>query len=162
MIASCGRSFFRRLARAARRQDAQQAIGEIVEVAQTLAPERIGLAQHARAGLVLHQIDCRLGGQPVLDGLLEPAQPAAIVRKHAIGLEHVAVLAFACQRFLAKQLVEGDLELLDGRLQPLRFSDRVLGLELGDHDARLVQHGMAERQSLRNRLRLDDVAERRG
>ena len=52
--------------RAAARQDAQQAVGEIVEIVQPLAQYGIGLAQHARAGVVLHALDRRLGGQAAL------------------------------------------------------------------------------------------------
>ena len=44
-----------------------------------------------------------------------------------------------------------------------RFSSLgVLGLELGDDDAGLVQHHVAERQALRERLAADHVADARG
>ena len=58
-----------RLAELPRRQDAQQAVGQIVEVAQPLAPERIGLTQHARPRLVLHALDRGLGRQAALHRL---------------------------------------------------------------------------------------------
>jgi hypothetical protein len=41
----------------------QQAVGEIVEIVQPLAQIRVGLAQHPRAGVVLHALDGGLRGE---------------------------------------------------------------------------------------------------
>ena len=110
------------------RQDAQQAVGQVVEVVQALAPVGVGLAQHARAGVVLHPLDGGLGGQAALDRLLHAPQPAAVVGEHAVGLEHVAVLAGGGELALLQHLVDGGLQLLDGGLEPAVSSLGVLGL----------------------------------
>ena len=92
MIASRGSSCRRRSLRLVH-QHAQQPVGEIVEIVQPLAQKRIGLALQAGARVALHLLDRRLGGQAVADRLVHPPHPAAVVGEHAIGLEHVAVLA---------------------------------------------------------------------
>ena len=71
----------------------QQPIGEIVEVVQPIAQIGIGLALQLGARVVLHALDRRLRGQAAADRLAQPAQPAAVMRDHAEGFEHVAVLA---------------------------------------------------------------------
>ena len=141
-------------------QDAQQAVGQFVEVAQPLVPVGVGLAQHARAGVVLHALDRRLGRHAALDRLVHATQPAAIVREHAIGFQHLAMLAGGRHLALLQHLVDGGLQLLDGGFQAAVLLLGVLGLELGDHDARLVQHHVAERQALRQRLAAHDMADR--
>ena len=72
---------------------AHQPVGEIVEVVQPLAQIGIGDAQHAGAGVGLHALDRGLGGEAGADRLVEPMHPAAVVGEHAVGFEHVAVLA---------------------------------------------------------------------
>ncbi len=72
---------------------AHQAVGEVVEIVQPLAQIRIGLPQHARAGVRLDALDRGFGGQPGHDRFFELVRPAAVVGEHAIGFEHVAMLA---------------------------------------------------------------------
>ena len=57
-------------------QLAHQAIGEVVEIVQSLAQERIGLPQHARAGVGLHALDRGLGGQARSSPLLRACAPS--------------------------------------------------------------------------------------
>ncbi len=84
-------------------QHAQQAVGEIVEVVQPVAQERIDLALQTGAHVALHLLDRRLGRQAVADRLVHAPHPAAVVGEHAVGLQHVAMLAgFArCRRATA-------------------------------------------------------------
>ena len=72
---------------------AHQPVGEVVEIVQPLAQIGIGLAQHAGAGVGLHALDRGLRGEAGHHRFIEPVQPAAVVGEHAIGFEHVAVLA---------------------------------------------------------------------
>ena len=116
---------------------------------QPLVPVGVGLAQHARAGVVLHPLDGGLGRHAAPDRLVHAAQPAAVVGEHAVGLEHLAVLAGGGQLALLQHLVDGGLQLRDGGLQAAVLLVGVLGLELGDDHARLVQHDMPQRQALR-------------
>ena len=60
---------------------------------QPLAQIGVGDAQHAGAGVGLHALDAGLGGQAGDHRLAQPVQPALVVREHAVGVEHVAVLA---------------------------------------------------------------------
>ena len=73
-------------------QDAQQPVGEIVEIVQPIADVGIGRAQHAGARIVLHPLDRRLGREAVVDRLGQPVDPAAVVGEHAVGLEDLAVI----------------------------------------------------------------------
>ena len=141
-------------------QDAQQAVRQFVEVAQAFAPIGIGLAQHARARVVLHALDRGLRRHAPLDRLLHAPQPAAVVREHAVGLEHLAVLAGGGQLALLEHLVDRGLELVHGGVEAPFLLVGILGLELGDDDARLVQSRVAERQALRERLAAHDVRNR--
>ena len=130
---------------------AHQAIGEVVEIVQSLAQERIGLPQHARARVGLHALDRRLRGEPGHHRLLELVHPAAVVGKHAIGFEHVAVLAALDHVAMLEELVEIGAQGLDRRLQMRQLFLHVVGDVVGDDDARLVQHHVAERDALAER-----------
>ena len=60
-------------------QLAQQPVGEVVEIVQPLAQDRVGDAQHAGAGVVLHPLDRGLGGEAGGDRLAHPAtQPRSL------------------------------------------------------------------------------------
>ena len=74
-------------------QHAQQAVGEVVEIAHPLAQIGIGHVHHARAHVALHLLDRRLGRQAVAHRLFQPAHPALVVGEHAVGFEHGAMLA---------------------------------------------------------------------
>ena len=70
-----------------------------------------------------------------------PREPAAIGGEHAIGFEDVAMLAAGRDLGSAlEQLVDRPLHRGDRLVQPLALAHRVLGDDLADHDARLVQH----------------------
>ena len=91
-------------------QQLEQPVGEIVEIAHALAQIGVGHVQHARAHVALHLLDRGFRRQAVADRFLEPAHPAAIVGEHAVGFQHLAVLA-----------VKGDLapreHVVDGQAQ---------------------------------------------
>ena len=71
----------------------QQSVGDIGEIVQPVAQIGIGLALQLGARVVLDPLDRGLGGQPAAHRLAQPAQPAAVVRDHPEGFEHVAMLA---------------------------------------------------------------------
>ena len=93
-------------------QDAQQAVGERIEILEPLVPVGIGLAQHAGTRVVLDALDRGLGRHAAPDRLLHAPQPAAIVREHAVGFEHLAMFAGGAQLALLQQLVDGGLQLV--------------------------------------------------
>ena len=125
-----------------------QPVGEFVEVVQALAQIGVGRAQHARAGIRLHALDRGLGGEAGRDRFFQPVHPAAVVGEHAIGLEHVAVLAAVGDLAALEQDVEIRAHGLDRGLQPLQLLRHVVGDEIGDDHARLVQHHVAERDAV--------------
>ena len=96
-------------------QLAHQPVGEVVEVVQALAQIRVGRAQHARAGVGLDALDRGLGGQAGDHGLFEPVHPAAVVGEHAVGLEHLAMLAAVGDLAALEQDVEVGAHGLDRR-----------------------------------------------
>ena len=114
---------------------------------QTLPRVRVDLPQHAGAGVVAHALHRGLRGEAGEQSLIEAAAPAAVVGEHAEGLEHLAVLAGALQIAALEHAVDHAGELVDGLRQPPALELDVLGDQLGDHDARLVQHHMAERHA---------------
>jgi len=77
----------------AAQQLAQQSVGEVIEIVQALAQIGIGLAQHAGTGVRLHALDRGFCGQAGRHRFFELVHPAAVMGEHAIGFEHVAVLA---------------------------------------------------------------------
>ena len=129
-------------------QLAQQAVGEIVEVVQALAQVGIGLAQHAGAGVGLDALDRGFRGQAGRHRLLELVHPAAVVGEHAVGFEHVAMLAAFGHVAVLEHGVEVGAQRRDRRLQALAFLVGIVGDEIGDDDPRLVQHHVAERDAV--------------
>ena len=125
-------------------QRTQQPVGEVVEIVQALAQIRIGLAQHLGARVRLHALDRGLGGEAGHHHLAHAPEPALVMREHAEGLEHVAVLAGMGDVAALDQFVDGEPHRRDRRLQPLDLAAGILGDQVGDRDARLMQHGMAE------------------
>ena len=99
-------------------QLAQQTIGEVVEIVQPLAQIGVGLPQHAGAGVGLDALDRRLRGQSGHHGFFELVHPAAVMGKHPIGFQHVAVLAAFRHVAVFEHRVEIGAQRRERRLQP--------------------------------------------
>ncbi len=97
----------RDILRPAPHQLAQQPVGEVVEIAHPLAQIRVGHVQHAGAHVALHLFDRRFRRQAVADRLFQPAHPAAVVGEHAIGFEHLAMLALEGDLAALQHVVDG-------------------------------------------------------
>ncbi len=108
---------------------------------------RVGLAQHAGAGIVAHALHGGFRREPGEQRLVQPAPPAVIVGEHAKGLEHLAMLARARHVAALEHAVDHAGQLLDGLGKPPPLELDILGDQARDHDARLVQHHMAERHA---------------
>ena len=132
------------------REQAQQPVGEVVDIVQAVARMGVGHAQHARAGVVAHALHRGLGGQAGEQRLVETPPPAVIVGEHAERLEHLAVLAGARHVAPLHHAVDRAGEVLDRLGEPPPLELDVLGDQARDHDARLVQHHMAERHAFGN------------
>ena len=125
-----------------------QAMAEILEVVQAVAQIRIGRAQHARAGVGLHAFDSGLGGEAGGDRFVQLVRPAVIVGEHAVGFQHLAMLAAFGDVAALQHAVEIGAQLGQRRIEPLDFLWQVVGDVIGDDDARLVQHDMAQRDAV--------------
>ena len=128
---------------------AHQAMAEIFEIVQAFAKVGIGGAQHPRARIGLHALDRRFRRDAGGDGVAQASRPARIVGEHAIGFEDIAMLAAVGDIAALQHSVEIAAQLGQRRIEPLEFARHVLGDVVGDDDARLVQHDMAERDALR-------------
>ena len=125
-----------------------QPVRQFVKVVQALAQIGVGRAQHAGAGVGLHAFDRGLGSEAGGHRFLEPMHPAAVIGEHAIGFEHIAVLAAVRDLAALEQQVEAGAHRLDRSLQPLDLLRHVVGDEVGDDHTRLVQHHMPERDAI--------------
>ena len=132
-------------------QLAHQAVGEIVEIVQPLAQIGIGGAHHARAGVGLHALNAGLRGEARHHRLAQPVRPALVVREHAVGFQHVTVLAAVGNLAALQHQVEIVAQHADGFVEPLELLVDVVGDDVLHGDARLVEHHMAERDALRER-----------
>ena len=127
------------------RDDADQAIAEVVEVGQPLAQIGVGDRPHARAGPLLDALDRRFGGQARIDRLVDPPRPALVVGKHLVRLEHLGRIA-AGELGLAHHAVDLLAHPDEGTIDARAFGLGVVGDRVFDDDARLVEHRGAARQ----------------
>ena len=86
---------------------------------------------------------------------LHLVHPALVVREHAVGFEHVAVLAAVGDVAVLEQPVEIGAQRGDRGVEALQFLRHVVGDDVGDDHARLVQHHMAERDAVGQRRALE-------
>ena len=126
----------------------QQARGQIVEIGHPLAQIRVRDAGHARRCVVAHPLNRRLGGQAGLDGLLDPAHPAAILGEHAVGLEDVEAFADAAVLGDLDQPVQGPVHGRQRRTQALNLAHRFVCDHLAHGQLRPVQNRKPPRQPI--------------
>ena len=123
-------------------------MAEVFQIVQAVAQIGIGRAQHARAGVGLHAFDGGFRGEAGGDRLVQFVRPAVVVGEHAVGFQHVAVLAALGDVAALQHAVEIGAQLGQRRVELLDFLRQVFGDVVGDDDARLVQHDMAERDAV--------------
>ena len=111
-------------------QLAHQPVGEIVEIVQPLAQIRIGLAHHAGAVVGLHALDRGLGGEAGRHRLVHLVHPAAVMREHAVGFEHLAVLAAVGDIAPLQHHVEIGAQRVERGVEPLQLLLRIVGDQL--------------------------------
>ncbi len=125
-----------------------QAMAEVFEVVQPIAQIGIGRAQHAGAGIGLDAFDRGFRGEARGHRLMQLVRPAVIVGEHPVGFKHIAVLAAVGDVAALQHAIEIGPQFGQRRIQPLDFLRQVLGNVIGDDDARLVQHDVAERDAV--------------
>ena len=121
---------------------------EVLEIVQPVAQIGIGGTQHARAGIGLHAFDRGLRGKAGGDRLVQPVRPPLVVGEHAVGFKHVAVLAALGDVATFQHAVKVGAQLCQRAVEPLDFLRQVFGDVVVDHDARFVQHDVAERDAV--------------
>ena len=78
-------------------------------------------------------------------------RPAAVVREHPIGFQHVTVLAAIDHVAVFEHFIEVGAQALHGRCQARHLLLNVLGDEIGHDHTRLVQHHVSERYAFAQR-----------
>ncbi|GJD71511.1 hypothetical protein MMMDOFMJ_4472 [Methylobacterium gnaphalii] len=86
-----------------------------------------------------------------MDGFAHATQPALVVREHAHGLQHLAGFARADAVSPLNELIDGRANILDRRLEALDLELDALGDQALHHDARLMQHDVAEADAIGER-----------
>ncbi len=126
-----------------------QPVRQLVEVVQALAQIGVGRAQHAGAGVRLHALDGGLGGQAGARPPLRAGAPSRGRRRTCGRLRARRGARRRPRSRRARAARRGPMRMVSiaasSRFSLLRH---VIGDEIGDDDARLVQHHMAERDAL--------------
>ena len=126
-------------------QNAQHPVGEIVEIVTALAPEAVGILHQLRASVLLHALDRGFRRQPSRDGLAHAPRPAAVVGEHLHRLDDFLMLV--ARRFVVDEEAVDILPKPQERLvQALELGGNVVGEELKNLGARIVERDMPERQ----------------
>ena len=126
----------------------QQAVRQIFQIVHPVGEQRVVDLAHPHPGALLDPLDRRLGSQPAVDRFVDPAAPAFVVGEHAIGFEHLVVLATAAEFGLAGHLVDLLAHLVERQIDPLALGLGVFGDDVLDRDPRLVEHCGTRRKSL--------------
>ena len=92
-----------------------------------------------------------LGGEAGHHRLVHLVGPAAVVREHHVGFEHLAVLAGVGDVAALQHDVEVGAQRVQRGVKALQLLLRIVGDQLGHDDARLVQHHMAEPDAVGDR-----------
>jgi len=102
---------------------------------------------HAGAGIVRHLLHRCLGGQTAADRIGNARHPTAIGGEHAVGFDHIVVLAVAKLAARFDQFVDRFAHSHNSSAQTGQFRVGVLGHDLPDDHPRLVQHRRSYRQA---------------
>ena len=121
--------------------DAQQPVGQVLEVVHPLFQERIVDLLHARAGTLLDTLDCRFGGEATVDRRIDAPRPALVVGEHAVGLEYLLMLARNPELGLLRHVVDLLAHLAEGAVDAGALGLDVVGDGVLDDDPRLVEDG---------------------
>lgn len=99
---------------------------------------------HARARVALHLFHGSFCRKAVMNRFFQTTHPAAIMREHAIGFQHLAMLALHRHIAARQHVIDGNTQGAERLVQPVEFGLTVLIEKIGHDDARLMQHHMAK------------------
>ena len=125
----------------------QQPVGQRIEIGQPLLEIGIGDMRHAQPGLLLDAAHRGLRRETGADRLAHVAPPAGVMGEHAVGFQHLAMLAVG-DLGQQQQPIDRGAKARDGRLETHRLLVRVLGHQPGDLDPDLVQDRLAQCHAL--------------
>jgi len=103
---------------------------------------------HAHPGALLHALDRGLGSQAAVDRLVDATAPALVIGEHLVGLEHGFMFAIHAEFGLVCHLLDLFAHLVEGEVDALAFRLDILGHDMLDIDARLVEYRHARCQPL--------------
>ena len=128
-------------------QDAQQAVGQILEIVKTLA--NIGVAGTGKTGAVFvtHTIHGSFGCQARAYRLFERAVPAPVVGEHAIGFQHLVRGAAQLGLTTFEQGVNTGFQCRQTVLKTAFLDDRIIGQQFFGRDRSFVQNRPAHSQT---------------
>ena len=106
-------------------QDAQQAVGEVVQIVQPFAQIGVGHLFQPRPRRALFLFHRGLGRQAALDVLFHPAQPAARMGEHAVGFEHR--LLVLVEAFRLQQVIDRHAQHADGGADAVDLGQGIVG-----------------------------------
>jgi len=138
-------------------QQSQETVGKIIEIVKSLTQIRIALADHAGSCVVLNALNGGFGGQTCRDCFFHAIDPATIVRKHLVRLEHLAVFTGTCHVAASEHTLDCCPQFIDGSVKTVLLFIRILGHELADNDAGLVQNHMPDGNAFRQRYAVDPL-----
>ena len=139
------------------RDDAKQAVRQILEIVHPVRQKRIVDFAHPHPRALLHPFDRGFGGQAGIDRFVDSAAPPFVVGEHAIGLEHLDMLAALAEFGLLAHRVDLVAHLVESAVDALALCLGIVGDDLGDLDARLVEHRVAPAKPLHQREPFDDL-----
>ena len=125
----------------------QHPIRQILEVVEAVAQIGVAETRPPSRHRVVHAPNRRLGRQSSIDGFSDPGDPAAILRKHAVGLQDLLGLAAMGICGLRQQGVDRRVHAAQRPLEPLVLVAGVVGKHLPDRELRAVQHRKAFRDA---------------
>ena len=111
---------------------------------------------HPHPGALLHTLDRGFRRQAGIDRFVDAAAPPFVVGEHAIGLEHLDMLAALAEFRLAPHRVDLIAHLVEGAVDALALGLDIVGDDLRDLDARLVEHRQSRAQPLHQCEPFDD------
>ena len=119
-------------------QNAQQLVGDIVQIMQPFAQVLICRLIQPRPGQRLFLFHRSLGGQARLHVILHPAQPAARMGEHPIRLKDFGFVLVRCGG-AGQHVIDRPAQFIDRIAQADHLFFRIVRDRVGDHDAGFVQ-----------------------
>ena len=86
--------------------------------------------------------------RPLAIASFEPVHPAAVIGEHLVGFENVAMFGARRHVAMAQHVVDRQPHRRQRIFEPLDLLVGILGDEVGHHDARVVQHHLAQRDAV--------------